>query len=361
MYTLPVPPFLREDSDVRRVALLLFSVTLSLLCAEAMLRLTHAAPEVQMIQKGRFRLSKNPKIGFEPVPGLEYHGSERAFLDYEGASNSQGFRDVEHAVAKPAGVYRIVVIGDSVGAGLKVERTADTFPPLLQQKLDAGGLKSEVINLSVSGYNTQQEVELLRERGLQYSPDLVLVAYTLGDRERLDGGIMETLLEEERTQGGRSTSRVNPWLVKSAIYRFLRFRVLVPKEQRQGPVPATQEAGKEESKKYLDLVSGDTVDEYFGVLRDLSREHHFDVMVAVFPYFVKSFGYYKHADQHAWVAAEAGKYGFHLLDLLTTMSKCRDANAPESINADNYHPNERGHRCAAEAMASQVLSEIHRP
>jgi hypothetical protein len=121
-----------------------------------------------------------------PAPGVDYHGAERAFFDYEGASNSQGFRDGEHAVAKPPGVYRIVVIGDSVGAGLKVERTEDTFPPLLQQMLDARGLKSEVINLSVSGYNTQQEVELLRERGLAYSPDLVIVAYTLG-RSRAAG------------------------------------------------------------------------------------------------------------------------------------------------------------------------------
>jgi len=79
---------------LRKTALLLLSIVVSLACAEVLLRLAHAAPEVQLIQKGRFRLSKNPKIGFEPVPGLEYHGAERSFLDYEGTSNSQGFRDV---------------------------------------------------------------------------------------------------------------------------------------------------------------------------------------------------------------------------------------------------------------------------
>ena len=249
----------------------------------------------------------------------------------------------------------MVVIGDSVGAGLKVERYEDTFPPILQQMLIERGLKAEVINLSVSGYNTQQEVELFREHGLAYQPDLVIVAYTLGDRERLDGGIMETLLAEEQHQGGRSTTRVNPVLVRSAIYRFLRFRVLVPKSQLQAPAPA---AGQ--SSRYLDMVSGDTVDEYFGVLRDLSAQNHFSVMVSVFPYFVKSFGYYKHADQHAWVKAETEKYGFHLLDLLSPMSECRDKAAPEPINVDNYHPNERGHRCAAEAMAGEILGQIRK-
>jgi lysophospholipase L1-like esterase len=350
---------------LRKVALLLASVVVSLLFAEVLLRVTHAAPEVQVIQKGRFRLSKNPKIGFEPVPGLEYHGKERSFYDYEGASNSLGYRDREHAIAKPAGVYRIVVIGDSVGAGLKVEKTEDTFAPQLEQLLTARGLKNEVINLSVSGYNTQQEVETLHDHGLQYAPDLVIVAYTLGDRERLDGGIMETLLAEEREHGGRSTARANPWLLHSALYRFFRFRVLVPASERQTAAPATTAtpavpaAGAPASDPYLDLVSGDTVDEYFGVLRDLSRQHHFDVMIAVFPYFVKSFGYYKHADQHAWVGEEARQHGFHLLDLLSPMARCRDAAAPVSINVDNYHPNERGHRCAAEAMAQQILAEIH--
>jgi len=340
---------------LRKVALLLFSILFSIVCAEALLRLAHAAPEIQPIQKGRFRLSKNPKIGFEPVPNVVYHGSERAFFDYEGASNSQGFRDGEHALAKPAGVYRIVVIGDSVGAGLKVERTEDTFPPLLQQMLDARGLKSEVVNLSVSGYNTQQEVELLRARGLAYAPDLVIVAYTLGDRERLDGGILETLLAEERQSGAASARRANPWLLKSALYRFLRFRVFVPKSQLQAAAPKPGETSPE-----LDLVSGDTVDEYFGVLKSLAREHHFDVEIAVFPYFVKTFAYYKHADQHAWVAAESAKYGFHLLDLLSPMAQCREAAAPEPINVDNYHPNERGHRCAAEAMANQIVGEIRK-
>jgi len=96
------------------------------------------------------------------------------------------------------------------------------------------------------------------------------------------------------------------------------------------------------------------------VLKSLAREHHFDVEIAVFPYFVKTFAYYKHADQHAWVAAESAKYGFHLLDLLSPMAQCREAAAPEPINVDNYHPNERGHRCAAEAMANQIVGEIRK-
>src|SRR4029079_12487891 len=103
---------------------------------------------------------------------LAYQGSDLSFYDYRGASNSLGYRDVEHAVAKAPGTYRIVVLGNSVAAGLGVDRFDDTFPALLERLLAARGRKAEVINLAVSGYNPQQQVETLKDRGLRYRPDL---------------------------------------------------------------------------------------------------------------------------------------------------------------------------------------------
>src|SRR5215470_18263318 len=209
---------------LKKLALTLAGVVLALGAAELLVRVAGVAPKVYAIRKGRFQLSHNSRIGYEPVP-LVYNGRDLAFYDYLGASNSLGFRDREHAVAKPKGVYRIVVLGDSIAAGLHVERNQDVFPPILERELNRGGLRAEVINLGVSGYNTQQEVEMLRERGLSYRPDLVVVAYTMSSREHLDGDILKTLLEAEQQQGGVSSARVNSWLVKSALYRFVRFRV----------------------------------------------------------------------------------------------------------------------------------------
>jgi lysophospholipase L1-like esterase len=346
----------------RKLILVLISSLIALLGAEGLLRVLHAAPDVGIIHKGRFRLSTNPKIGFEPVPGFTYHGRERSFIDFEGTSNALGYRDVDHAVQKPKDVYRIVVLGDSVGAGLKVERFEDTFPPILQKMLTDAGINAEVINLSVSGYNTQQEVETLREHGLAYSPDLVLVAYTLGDRERLDGGIMETLLAGESAELGHSALKANPYLMKSALYRFFLFRVLAGGKHPpvpDGPLPGAAVTDAESSRS-LALVSGDTVDEYLGELAELSKQHHFEVLLAVFPYYPKSFRDYKRADQHLFAVAEGQKYGFHVLDLLDTMRQCRQGSR-EPINADNFHPSPVGHRCAATAMAGLIRTEmVHR-
>ncbi|MFL6572405.1 MAG: SGNH/GDSL hydrolase family protein, partial [Burkholderiales bacterium] len=144
--------------------------------------------------------------------------------------NPAGFRDEPHALAKPRGVYRIAVLGDSVAAGLRVERYEDTFPAILEKMLRENGVRAEVMSFAVSGYNTQQEVETLKDKALRYQPDLVLVAYSLTDRERMDGDILKTLLEEETRKGG-SALHAHPLLLHSALYRFLRFRVLAPRQR----------------------------------------------------------------------------------------------------------------------------------
>ncbi|HKH48800.1 MAG TPA: GDSL-type esterase/lipase family protein [Thermoanaerobaculia bacterium] len=336
---------------LRKLSLSCASLLIALLAAELLIRIAGAAPEVSVIRKGRFQLSRNPKIGFEPVPGLRYEGEDLSFYDYEGASNRLGYRDRDHEIAKPAGVWRIVVLGDSIGAGLRVERFEDTFPAVLERRLREQGVNSEVINLSVSGYNTQQEVETLVEKGLRYRPDLVLVAYSLTDRERVDGDILKTLLEAERSQGGGSARRVHPWLLQSALYRFVRYRVAPPR-----PVQASDA----ELQKLTDLISGDTVARYFATLGDLGSREGFRVMIAVFPRIVRNFESYRFADQHRYVRNLSRVHGFFHLDLLPEFARCREA-SPEPIGADNYHPSAAGHRCAAEAMARVILEKVRPP
>lgn len=55
--------------------------------------------------------------------------------------------------AKPAR-GRIVVLGDSITAGLGLNDPADAWPARLQQKVDAAGLPFEVVNAGVSGDTT---------------------------------------------------------------------------------------------------------------------------------------------------------------------------------------------------------------
>ena len=117
--------------------------------------------------------------GFALQPGVE------GYYQREGGSyvriNSDGLRDREHSKAKPADTVRIAVLGDSFTEAMHVPME-QTFWWLLERKLQEcnafPGKQVEVINFGVSGYGTVQELLRLRQKVWDYSPDLVILAFT---------------------------------------------------------------------------------------------------------------------------------------------------------------------------------------
>jgi hypothetical protein len=81
-------------------------------------------------------------------------------------------------VAKAPDVYRVLVLGDSFMAGMQVGDN-EIFASVLAESLAAKGMQRrvEVINFGVPSYGTDQEYLSLREFGLAYRPDLVLLAF----------------------------------------------------------------------------------------------------------------------------------------------------------------------------------------
>lgn len=95
--------------------------------------------------------------------------------------NSDGLRDREHTKEKPANTFRVAVLGDSMIEALQVplEQTASVIlENRLQQCPSLSGRRVEVINFGVSSYGTAQELLTLRHKVWDYSPDVVLLAFT---------------------------------------------------------------------------------------------------------------------------------------------------------------------------------------
>jgi hypothetical protein len=98
-------------------------------------------------------------------------------------TNSKGARsDVEFPYEKPAGVKRIVVLGDSFGMGFESDFD-DTFLAQMARKLEDRSIHCEVVNLCVSGHGTAEELIMLQQEGVKYHPDLVLLAWNETDVE----------------------------------------------------------------------------------------------------------------------------------------------------------------------------------
>jgi len=111
-------------------------------------------------------------IIFELKPGLNIK-----FQSVPLRTNSFGLRGPEVEVRKPAGVYRIALLGDSFAFGWGVEEH-NSFARVVERELNrmlAGSKRVELMNFAVPGYSTFQEVALFEEKGLKFDPDAVLV------------------------------------------------------------------------------------------------------------------------------------------------------------------------------------------
>ena len=103
------------------------------------------------------------------------------FLPFElapnipGFSNSLGMRDKEYDIEKPKGIYRIIVLGDSI---TMYGHYTDYLEDLLNKDF---GNKIEVWNCSIGGHGIKDYYHNLKYRCLTYHPDMVIIGFCLND------------------------------------------------------------------------------------------------------------------------------------------------------------------------------------
>ncbi|MFN0206812.1 MAG: SGNH/GDSL hydrolase family protein [Planctomycetota bacterium] len=88
--------------------------------------------------------------------------------------SSHGFRGPEFILKKPPGTRRVLCIGDSNTFGIGVFEDA-TYARRLERWLRMDGANWEVINAGCPGYTTYQMWKLLRLRGRDLAPDVIVV------------------------------------------------------------------------------------------------------------------------------------------------------------------------------------------
>jgi len=323
---------------LKGVLVTLTALLVALGICELAVRLLGSAPEVFHVQEGRFRLSLNPLIGYELVPNYE-SGHDGLMVDFAEKANSLGFRDREHEAQKPKGTYRILILGDSITQGWMIASRDDIFSAVLENRLIAAGQPVEVLNFGVNGYHTRQEVETLRQKGLQFEPDLVIVAYCVNDMFLDSGGIHRDL---ERRGDQQAEVKIPRVLFKSALFRQIWAVVMT---YSQKPLP---DIGTPQDR------SDRIVPEALAALKELADQHDFTVLVAAFPY-LTSLANGPDPDLFTDLEAMARRHNFHMLDLSTALS---EAAKKEDIVIDDLHPNRYGNRCVGEALADFVQSKI---
>jgi lysophospholipase L1-like esterase len=322
--------------------LLLAGILLSLVLGEILVRVCRLAPEVNQLEitkpYGQFVISDNPILKY--VPKANSRGI-----------NSLGFRDREYSLSKPDGVFRILVLGDSVTFGFCTDTQSlaldDIFPKVLERRFDARASNQaprvEVINLAVSGYDTVQEAEFLRTKGLELQPDLVVVAYCLNDAWTASAELIDFHNQSEQAPAAASTPT---WLVRafhdSALVRFAWQRLVLLAQRGSGPDAGSPPPG------YQTPTTG------FGQIREMGRRHGFETIVAIVPLF-EEYDTYRWLADHQAITRLAEQHGFVALDLLAAF---RDGSGNDfrklQGRCNREHPDEAGHRLIAEALGKLI-------
>jgi lysophospholipase L1-like esterase len=95
--------------------------------------------------------------------------------------NAEGMRDAaSHPIPKPAGIFRILLVGDSFTAGM-ANQYDEIWPVLLERRLAAKGRSVDVIKAGVDSYDTLSELLTMKRLVPKYRPDLILMAFLPND------------------------------------------------------------------------------------------------------------------------------------------------------------------------------------
>lgn len=140
-------------------------------------------------------------------------------------TNSRGIRsDQEFPYKKPANTKRIVLLGDSFAMGYGVD-LRDTFSQkvveILSQKTEN---RIELINLATSGHGNGEELITLKNEGLKYNPDLVLLSWHPSD---LSDDVRSALYKIEDDKLVRNADTYLPGIeIRSFLFSIPGYRQL---------------------------------------------------------------------------------------------------------------------------------------
>ncbi len=125
---------------------------------------------------------------YDPIRGKALVPGKEGWFRSEGEAyvriNSAGFRDVEHALEKPEGTYRIAILGDSYMEARQVS-LEHMFGQRLEEYLRSCDTKTyqkiETLSFGQGGYSTTDELLTLKHHVWPYNPDMVLTAIFHGN------------------------------------------------------------------------------------------------------------------------------------------------------------------------------------
>lgn len=150
---------------------------------------------------------------------------------YRLTTNRLGLRDRDIPTNKPPNTFRIMLLGDSLsmGEGVQLE---ETYIEQLETMLKGQSpLPIETINAAIRGYGTDQELILFQRLGRKFHPDLVILAFYLGNDidDNWEGGLfkLEKGVLTQQTPNARTSLKFKYFSIQSRLQNTLGYSFLM--------------------------------------------------------------------------------------------------------------------------------------
>jgi len=334
-------------------------VILALVGWEVALRLSRGATTT------RLRFAWSGDVLGEFLPNQRLQDTRKPRLKWTVTINEDGYRGRRVAVPKPPGIYRILLLGDSLIESQYVDDGL-TFGEQLQADVQRRfGDRVEVVAIGRAGYTITDEAAYFREKGQRFEPDLVILVSPLNDVSDLSRRVQYRELLK-RLSGYEQRHSFLQALVaplrSTAIYNFLyrkwvyfAYRTAVPvgaidARPLYEEVSFTEARAREWSPKYR---------EYFERYCELLGAFHTEVeaggrrfLYAVFPD-VEQMSPDDPQTMQRHLAACADRQRIHAVDLLPAL---RTASRDRKLFLLPYdrHPNGAAYAVASETIGAEL-------
>lgn len=262
-----------------------------------------------------FRPSKF--LPFEIVPNIP------------GYTNSLGMRDKEYKVQKEAGVYRIVVLGDSI---TMYGKYTDFLEEILNNKQK---VRFEVWNCAIGGQGIKEYYYNLIHRALRFNPDMLIIGFCLNDFS-----LTPVIFKVGRTMHCYRPFRLfkhdwDNWLYcHSNFYRSILVRL------EQMKINKTEIKDEEIGIFYLSKI------------KEIAVQRNTPFFVTIFPYFRSNS---ESTPEYITIKKVVEGLKIDCVDLHGVFNK--DERCKFVTPSDYIHPNDEAHRIAAEVLYRKITSK----
>ena len=209
---------MRKSSYI--ITTIFISIILTALGGELLVRLLIPAETFWPLHSNIYQTVEN-EIGYIHQPNLH-----RNAFGVVVRTNSLGFRGPEWSLQKSPGTYRIALIGDShaFGFGVVFEQTVGEV--LAELLTNDSTRQYEVLNFAANGYNSQQQLAVLRHYVLSFQPDLILVIASSNDHQSPlfvdEQGWLHSSQQaaQRKRQRGRHPGNLSSWQKHSRLVLY---------------------------------------------------------------------------------------------------------------------------------------------